>query len=131
MSDQPHVTRDSLPHEESAGGSAASGLQTTDFTTPGTSPTKRIRCPHCQNPIELSDDRSDEVLCPGCGGSFRLREAQPTTTVGPMRPLGKFQLLQRVGLHRESRPLPPGFGGPESMLELPTLATELSRKLSP
>src|SRR5262249_35172870 len=54
--------------------------------------------PHCHNPIELSDDRSDEVLCPGCGGSFRVREAWPTTTDELMRPLGKFQLLQRVGL---------------------------------
>jgi serine/threonine protein kinase len=58
----------------------------------------RIRCPHCHNPITLVDDRSDEVLCPGCGSSFRLREARPTTTTVPMRPLGKFQLLERVGL---------------------------------
>src|SRR5262249_15518472 len=27
----------------------------------------RIRCPHCQNPIQLSDHRPDEVLCPACG----------------------------------------------------------------
>ena len=38
------------------------------------------------------------MLCPGCGGSFRLRDARPTTTAEPMRPLGKFQLLQRVGV---------------------------------
>jgi WD40 repeat protein/serine/threonine protein kinase/tetratricopeptide (TPR) repeat protein len=58
----------------------------------------RLRCPHCHNPLQLADDRSDEVLCPACGGSFRVREAQPTTTVSGMRPLGKFQLLERVGL---------------------------------
>src|SRR5262249_32794232 len=59
---------------------------------------RRIRCPHCHNPIQLLDDRSDEVLCPGCGSSFRIRDARQTTTVVPMRPLGKFQLLERVGL---------------------------------
>src|SRR4051794_19599439 len=38
----------------------------------------RVRCPHCHNPIQLTDDRRDEVLCPGCGGSFRLRDARHT-----------------------------------------------------
>jgi tetratricopeptide (TPR) repeat protein/tRNA A-37 threonylcarbamoyl transferase component Bud32 len=61
-------------------------------------PVVRIRCPHCHNPIQLSDGRSEEVLCPGCGGSFHLREAHQTTTATPMKPLGKFQLLERVGL---------------------------------
>jgi serine/threonine protein kinase len=58
----------------------------------------RIRCPHCQNPIQLADDRPDEVLCPACGSSFRVREVRQTTTMGAMRPLGKFQLLERVGV---------------------------------
>jgi WD40 repeat protein/serine/threonine protein kinase len=56
-----------------------------------------IRCPHCHNPIQLADDRPDEVLCPGCGGSFRVRDARQTATTG-MRRLGKFQLLERVGV---------------------------------
>jgi hypothetical protein len=59
---------------------------------------RRIRCPQCQNPIQLSDDHGDEVLCPGCGSSFRIREAKETTTATAMRPLGKFQLLERVGI---------------------------------
>jgi serine/threonine-protein kinase len=59
---------------------------------------RRIRCPHCQNPIQLSDDHGDEVLCPGCGGSFCIREAKETTTARATRPLGKFQLLERVGV---------------------------------
>jgi tetratricopeptide (TPR) repeat protein/tRNA A-37 threonylcarbamoyl transferase component Bud32/ribosomal protein S27E len=58
---------------------------------------QRIRCPHCHNPIVLLDERPDEVLCPGCGSSFRLREASHTETT-TSRPLGKFQLLERVGL---------------------------------
>jgi WD40 repeat protein/tRNA A-37 threonylcarbamoyl transferase component Bud32 len=57
----------------------------------------RLRCPHCHNPLRLADDHSDEVLCPGCGGSFRVRDARPTTSADPSRPLGKFQLLERVG----------------------------------
>jgi serine/threonine protein kinase/Flp pilus assembly protein TadD len=59
---------------------------------------RRIRCPHCHNPIQLIEDRSDLVLCPGCGSSFRIREAQPTTTASLMSTLGKFQMLERVGL---------------------------------
>jgi hypothetical protein len=58
----------------------------------------RLGCPHCQNPISLADDHPDEVLCPGCGSSFRVRDARQTETVSPMRRLGKFQLLERVGL---------------------------------
>jgi WD40 repeat protein/tRNA A-37 threonylcarbamoyl transferase component Bud32 len=61
-------------------------------------PTGRIRCPQCHNPIQLADDRLEEVLCPGCGSSFRVRDARHTTTSATMRPLGKFELLERVGL---------------------------------
>jgi WD40 repeat protein/Flp pilus assembly protein TadD len=60
-------------------------------------PAQSLRCPHCHNPIVLGDDRPDEVLCPGCGSSFRVRDARPTATTG-MRRLGKFQLLERVGV---------------------------------
>jgi WD40 repeat protein/serine/threonine protein kinase/tetratricopeptide (TPR) repeat protein len=80
---------------------AAAELQTHDsprVEPPLRPPAFRIRCPHCHNPIQLIDDRPDEVLCPGCGGSFRVREARQTTSTVPMRPLGKFQLLERVGL---------------------------------
>ncbi|MBI1914769.1 MAG: protein kinase [Planctomycetes bacterium] len=56
-----------------------------------------LRCPHCQNPIHLSDAPGDEVLCPGCGGSFRVRDARFTDTTSVSRPLGRFQLLERVG----------------------------------
>src|SRR5262245_69368 len=56
-----------------------------------------LRCPHCQNPIHLSDRLGEEVLCPGCGGSFRVREARFTDTASVSRPLGRFQLLERVG----------------------------------
>jgi WD40 repeat protein/tetratricopeptide (TPR) repeat protein len=58
---------------------------------------RRFRCPHCHNPIQLADDHSDEVLCPGCGSSFRIHDARKTISATPMRPLGKFQLLDRIG----------------------------------
>jgi tetratricopeptide (TPR) repeat protein len=71
------------------------------YRTPSDDPTKdgrQLRCPHCHNPIRLGDQCPDEVLCPGCGSSFRVRDARATITQQPMRPLGKFQLLERVGL---------------------------------
>jgi WD40 repeat protein/tRNA A-37 threonylcarbamoyl transferase component Bud32 len=61
-------------------------------------PGVRIRCPHCHNPILLRDDQPDEVLCPGCGSSFRVRDARTTVSVSVMKPLGKFQPLERVGI---------------------------------
>jgi WD40 repeat protein/serine/threonine protein kinase/tetratricopeptide (TPR) repeat protein len=69
----------------------------TDPACPAAKP-QRIRCPHCHNPIQLSDDRSDEVLCPACGSSFRVQDTRLTDTSSLMRRLGKFQLLERVGL---------------------------------
>jgi tRNA A-37 threonylcarbamoyl transferase component Bud32 len=65
---------------------------------PGAPMPRQVRCPTCHNPIRLADTASEEVLCPGCGSSFQVREAQPTSTASEARPLGKFQLLERVGL---------------------------------
>src|SRR5215469_13940362 len=56
-----------------------------------------LRCPHCHNPIQLADELGEEVLCPGCGGSFRVCDARFTDTASATRPLGRFQLLERVG----------------------------------
>lgn len=57
----------------------------------------RLRCPHCDNPISLGGGRLDETLCPACGNSFQVLDAQATDTYTCMRQLGKFQLLERVG----------------------------------
>jgi serine/threonine protein kinase/formylglycine-generating enzyme required for sulfatase activity len=62
-----------------------------------TPPASKVRCPHCHNPIQLGTE-SDEVLCPGCGSSFRLRDAKYTDTTSGMKSMGKFQLLERLGL---------------------------------
>jgi WD40 repeat protein/tRNA A-37 threonylcarbamoyl transferase component Bud32 len=79
------VSEPGRQHKAKAGPSPAAG---------GT----HLRCPRCHSPIHLLDDQSDEVLCPGCGSSFRVRDARHTTTASTGRPLGKFQLLERVGL---------------------------------
>src|SRR5262249_28751773 len=62
------------------------------------SPATKVRCPDCHNPIRLGETHSDEVLCPGCGSSFRLRDAKYTDTPSGMKNMGKFQLLERIGL---------------------------------
>jgi ribosomal protein S27E len=45
-----------------------------------------VRCPHCHNPLHLSERNSaDEVLCPACGSSFRIEDSRPTDTTSLMR----------------------------------------------
>ncbi len=78
--------------------SAATRDQAATTAGDSTPLSQRFRCPHCHNPIQLADDHADDVLCPACGSSFRLREARQTQSAAPMRPLGKFQLLERVGV---------------------------------
>jgi WD40 repeat protein len=57
-----------------------------------------LRCPACQGPIHLEDCQLDEVLCPACGSSFRVQDTKRTESLAPSRPLGKFQLLERIGV---------------------------------
>src|SRR5262249_38019012 len=59
---------------------------------------QRLGCPHCPQPIALADGQSDDVLCPACGGSFRVCDAEPTVSTSPGPMLGRFQLLERVGV---------------------------------
>jgi serine/threonine-protein kinase len=71
----------------------------------------QIRCPHCQNPIEVvQDDESFDYDCPSCGSSFNL--AKDVETIGHVqsaenaidpdepaqRTLGHFELIARVGM---------------------------------
>jgi tetratricopeptide (TPR) repeat protein len=87
------------PGANPAPSSSAAPLESRATVPPGQRPTpvRRIRCPHCHNPLQLADDRHEEVLCPACGSSFLLRDARRTTTADGVRLLGKFQLLERVG----------------------------------
>jgi len=59
-----------------------------------------IRCPHCHNPIHVLDDRPDEVVCPGCGSSFRVEGSPLPTTEEQLRTVlgGKLQIMERVGV---------------------------------
>ncbi len=90
---QPATRPHPSPAEEASG---SNGTQRGEG--PRTAEGQCVRCPHCYNPIRLTDDRPDEVLCPGCGGNFRTRDARLTDTASRSRALGKFQLLERVGL---------------------------------
>jgi hypothetical protein len=60
--------------------------------------TGHVRCPHCHSPIPVPADHTAEVVCPGCGGSFRLQDAPLTSTTAEVRSLGRFQLLGQVGM---------------------------------
>ena len=60
----------------------------------------QIRCPHCQNPIEVvSDDDSFEFDCPSCGSSFNLASDVKTATQpsGMPNTIGHFHLSERLG----------------------------------
>jgi WD40 repeat protein/tRNA A-37 threonylcarbamoyl transferase component Bud32 len=58
----------------------------------------QLSCPHCQNPIELSDLGSlQEIVCPTCGSSFRLERNQTCSYAGTHQQVGKFELLHHVG----------------------------------
>ncbi|MEX2119830.1 MAG: protein kinase [Pirellulales bacterium] len=59
-----------------------------------------LNCPHCLNPIEILEDRAEEVVCPSCGSSLQVDPGQTTAFAlqhGPMR-LGKFELLDELGV---------------------------------
>jgi serine/threonine-protein kinase len=59
----------------------------------------RIRCPHCQATLDAADDEAlVELLCTGCGSSFRLC-ADETLSFSPSTPrrIQNFELLERVG----------------------------------
>src|SRR5262245_24759507 len=63
----------------------------------GPTRTGHVPCPHCHTPIPLPDDRTAELLCPGCGSAFRLHDSPLGTTSPEVRTLGRFQVLERVG----------------------------------
>jgi serine/threonine protein kinase len=61
-----------------------------------------LRCPHCQNPIEVIEQTpSEEVVCPSCGSSFHVDSGslqQNTITHDWIScHLGRFELLQVLG----------------------------------
>ena len=60
-----------------------------------------VRCPHCQNPIELVDDDASlqEISCSSCGSSFNLIGHRETAAYPEARgrTLGHFELTRKLG----------------------------------
>ena len=59
-----------------------------------------IRCPHCQNPVDVvDDDPRAHLTCPSCGSSFSLISTAETLLQQPgEQMLGRFELLEQVGI---------------------------------
>jgi serine/threonine protein kinase len=65
----------------------------------------RVRCPHCQQSLDVSDDCPlSGLLCTSCGSNFSLMNdlTDPTeqtvdSAARKPRKLGRFELLQEVG----------------------------------
>jgi WD40 repeat protein/tRNA A-37 threonylcarbamoyl transferase component Bud32 len=56
-----------------------------------------IRCPHCHNPVELSDDtHPSEITCPACDNVFGLADEKSPIQKG-MR-VGHFEILDKLGV---------------------------------
>jgi serine/threonine protein kinase/Tfp pilus assembly protein PilF len=78
---------------------AIAGLEPGQSDGPATAArTIQIRCPQCHEPIPVASDLTERVHCPGCGSAIQMREARQSSTDGVLRSLGKFDLLERVGL---------------------------------
>ena len=64
----------------------------------------QIRCPHCQNGIELVDDSDFQSIdCPSCGSQFGLVDVEQTEidtlskSRGATATIGHFELIEEVG----------------------------------
>lgn len=60
----------------------------------------KVRCPHCQYPIEIVEvDPLHEISCPSCGSRFSLvgNDAAPTADRPALRRLGHFELVELLG----------------------------------
>jgi serine/threonine protein kinase len=59
-----------------------------------------VRCPHCQNPIDVVDDTPvADISCPSCGSGFNLVGDQKTLTHRTeTRTVGHFELIAQVGV---------------------------------
>ena len=62
----------------------------------------QIRCPHCQNGIELVDDSDFQSIdCPNCGSQFGLVDVDEreigTKDRDSARTIGHFELIEEVG----------------------------------
>src|SRR5262249_42514451 len=68
--------------------------------SPGRSSSMHIKCPHCQNAIDiLLDQQTAPITCPTCGSSFALFDPVRTTSYreAAIRAVGRFQLIEHLG----------------------------------
>jgi serine/threonine protein kinase len=61
----------------------------------------QVRCPHCQNPLEVLDDSSlTDIKCPSCNSRFNLlADDDGTLTYRPNEnpTIGHFELQSKLG----------------------------------
>lgn len=57
-----------------------------------------LQCPYCQNPIPPTEESSNETVCEACGSAFHLLDDPAKTTIVTSHTLGKFELLEKVGV---------------------------------
>jgi serine/threonine protein kinase len=61
----------------------------------------QIRCPHCQNPVEVLDDSSlTDINCPSCDSRFNLLADDDDTLTyraGETPTIGHFELQSKLG----------------------------------
>ncbi len=57
-----------------------------------------LQCPYCQSPIPPTEESSNETVCEACGSSFHLLDDPAKTTIVTSHTLGKFELLEKVGV---------------------------------
>ena len=61
-------------------------------------PGMHIRCPHCQNAIELVEEASiSSVVCSACGSHFSLVDEPQTFQADELDTIGRFKLLDKLG----------------------------------
>lgn len=59
-----------------------------------------IKCPHCENPIDLVlDQPADQISCPSCGSHFSLYDPEKTKPYreSEVRAIGRFELIRHLG----------------------------------
>ena len=61
-----------------------------------------IRCPHCQNQVELLDDTPlEDITCRACGSNFTLvagEDSGEAADAKPLKKVGRFELLKQLGV---------------------------------
>ena len=59
-----------------------------------------IRCPHCNNHVELvTDSPFESITCAACGSTFNLAVREEHTSIAtPLRSISHFELISRLGV---------------------------------